>query len=83
MKLTTARQAAMAFGTLTTVLQAALAGDDLRSAPSTERDRMTRCAACPELRRDEAGMSCAACGCRLPFKAKVQAAKCPLDRWPV
>ena len=82
MNSTIGRQAVMAIGTIAAALQAALAGDDLRSAPSTERDRMTRCATCPELRRDKAGMSCAACGCRLPFKAKVQAAKCPLNRWP-
>ncbi len=50
--------------------------------PSTERDRMKRCGECPALRHGTAGMSCADCGCALPFKATVAVAKCPRDRWP-
>lgn len=63
-------------------LALAMQGENVWAQPSTERDRMKRCGECPELDNGPDGQSCAACGCKLPFKAKVQAAVCPRGRWP-
>lgn len=63
-------------------LALAVQGQEVWVTPSTERDRLHRCDSCPELTQGPGGLSCAACGCKLPFKARVQAAVCPRGRWP-
>jgi hypothetical protein len=52
-------------------------------APETAfKDRLAICRACPE-RRDIVGgmMLCGKCGCVCNFKAAIQRARCPIDKW--
>lgn len=57
-------------------------GGAVLAPPSTVRDRLTRCRACPELQTGPSGARCRACGCMVERKAQVSAAACPLSRWP-
>ena len=45
----------------------------------TQKSRLKKCAACPELRG--ATKTCNKCGCYMPAKVTLPDAKCPLNKW--
>ena len=42
-------------------------------------DRLSICKGCPELIKTT--KQCKKCGCFMPFKARLQEAKCPIGKW--
>ena len=56
---------------------------DLLTAPkvddTTESVRMSHCMSCPEF--ISMTKQCKQCGCIMPLKVKLEAAKCPLGHW--
>lgn len=43
-----------------------------------QNSRWSVCAACEHLIKRH---KCSKCGCIMPFKVKLEAAKCPIDKW--
>ena len=41
--------------------------------------RLNICQACPHLIADK--MRCGKCGCKLQFKARMETARCPIQKW--
>lgn len=47
--------------------------------PKVAEDRLAICKTCPELVK--VTKQCLKCGCIMPAKVKLEAAKCPIGKW--
>lgn len=68
----------MLLETIGQVLVGAVTKGELLTDDPTIRKRLTVCSKCPEL---EDNLACKACGCRVAYKARLKAAKCPKNKW--